>query len=94
MSRALSAAVMSPVTLVKTRMEYGGPMATQYRSTWHALSTIAAQEGPRGLFRGLGPTVLANAPFSALYYMFYTKIKQAVSQEGRPQVGLQAPGRL
>lgn len=79
---------MSPVTLVKTRMEYGGPQAISYRNTWHALSTIATQEGPRGLFRGLGPTVLANAPFSALYYMFYTKIKAALSGEGRPQIAV------
>ncbi|KAI8475689.1 MAG: mitochondrial carrier domain-containing protein [Monoraphidium minutum] len=87
-SRALSAAVMSPVTLVKTRMEYGGPMAVQYKGTWDALSTIASQEGARGLFRGLGPTVLANAPFSALYYMFYTRIKHALAEEGRPQVAV------
>jgi solute carrier family 25 protein 38 len=79
---------MSPVTLVKTRMEYGGPQSIQYRGTWHALTTIAHQEGPRGLFRGLGPTVLANAPFSALYYMFYTKIKHALSDESRPQTAV------
>ncbi|GBF94263.1 solute carrier family 25 member [Raphidocelis subcapitata] len=88
LSRALSAAVMSPVTLVKTRMEYGGTHAIHYRNTWHALSTIASAEGPRGLFRGMGPTVLANAPFSALYYMFYTKMRHALAEEGRPQVAV------
>lgn len=71
----MSAAVMSPVTLVKTRMEYGGPNHVAYKNTAHALATIAQQEGPRGLFRGLWPTVLTNAPFSALYYMLYTKLK-------------------
>ena len=80
LSRALSAAVMSPVTLVKTRMEYGGPQRIMYKNTWDALSTIARTEGPRGLFRGLGPTVLTNAPFSALYYMFYTKLKGWLSE--------------
>jgi solute carrier family 25 protein 38 len=76
---------MSPVTLVKTRMEYGGPDAPRYRSTWHALRTIAAAEGARGLFRGLVPTVVTNAPFSALYYAFYTKLKHAASTPERPQ---------
>ena len=60
---------------VNTRMHY------IYRNTWHALSTIASAEGPRGLFRGMGPTVLANAPFSALYYMFYTKMRHALAEE-------------
>eukprot|EP00882_Tetradesmus_deserticola_P026611 GHRQ01029371.1.p2 GENE.GHRQ01029371.1~~GHRQ01029371.1.p2 ORF type:complete len:176 (+),score=52.22 GHRQ01029371.1:193-720(+) len=78
MARAMSAAVMSPVTLVKTRMEYGGPNHISYKNTAHALATIASTEGPRGLFRGLWPTVLTNAPFSALYYMLYTQLKQAI----------------
>lgn len=75
----MSAAVMSPVTLVKTRMEYGGPNHISYKNTAHALTTIARTEGASGLFRGLGPTVLTNAPFSALYYMIYTKLKVALS---------------
>lgn len=79
MARAMSAAVMSPVTLVKTRMEYGGPNHISYKNTAHALATIARTEGPSGLFRGLWPTVLTNAPFSALYYMIYTKLKVALS---------------
>lgn len=35
-----------------------------YRGTLHALSSITRAEGLRGLYRGLGPTVLSNAPFS------------------------------
>lgn len=79
LARAVSAAAMSPVTLVKTRMEYGGPNHITYNNTAHALATIARTEGPSGLFRGLLPTVLTNAPFSALYYMIYTKLKVALS---------------
>lgn len=88
LARAMSAAVMSPVTLVKTRMEYGGPNHITYKHTAHALATIARQEGPRGLFRGLWPTVLTNAPFSALYYMLYTKLKGGMSDS---TVGKQLP---
>lgn len=78
LARAMSAAVMSPVTLVKTRMEYGGPNHIRYNNTAHALATIARTEGPSALWRGLLPTVLTNAPFSALYYMIYTKLKVAL----------------
>jgi hypothetical protein len=34
------------------------------RNTGHALLSIAQREGPRGLFKGLLPTILTNAPFS------------------------------
>eukprot|EP00775_Hariotina_reticulata_P002818 gene2818-3111_t len=86
LARAMSAAVMSPVTLVKTRMEYGGPNHVSYKNTGHALMTIAATEGPKGLFRGLWPTVLTNAPFSALYYMLYTKMKSTLSESQQLQL--------
>lgn len=41
---------------------------------------IARREGPRGLFRGLGPTVITNAPYSAFYYLFYTSLKEHLQQ--------------
>ena len=63
-ARALASTLLCPVTIVKTRMEYSGKGAVNYRDTWHALLTIAKAEGPRGLFRGLVPTVMTNAPFS------------------------------
>lgn len=85
LSRAIAAAVMCPVTLVKTRMEYSGADGVKYKNTFHALATIARTEGPAQLFRGLGPTVMTNAPFSALYYMFYTRLREGLSHEGRPQ---------
>lgn len=74
---------MSPVTLVKTRMEYGGPNHIVYKNTFDALATIARTDGLRGLYKGLLPTVVTNAPFSALYYMFYTKLKVVLTEEGR-----------
>ena len=40
-----------------------------------AFTSIARKESPAGLLRGLGPTVLTNAPFSALYYMFYKRLQ-------------------
>lgn len=55
--------------VVKTRMEAGN--AQGYANTFHALSCIVKQEGVRGLFRGLVPTVLTNAPYSGLYFMIY-----------------------
>lgn len=52
------------------------------QGTIAALTEIARTERLRGLFRGLGPTVLTNAPFSALYYLFYTRLKDRLAQVG------------
>ncbi len=38
--------------------------APRYRDVGHALSSILRAEGVGGLFRGVVPTVLANAPYS------------------------------
>lgn len=46
------------------------------QGTVHALRTIAAAEGASGLMRGFWPTVLSNAPFSAIYYMLYSDLRQ------------------
>lgn len=101
-ARALSSALTSPLTLVKTRMEFCGAKAVSSspstissspsssvvslkgKSTISALATIARAEGARGLFRGIGPTVAANAPFSALYYSFYTRLRSRLSEAGAP----------
>ncbi len=41
---------------------------------------IAQREGAAGLFRGLGPTIITNAPYSAFYYLFYTSLKERLQQ--------------
>ncbi|KAF5825299.1 mitochondrial carrier domain-containing protein, partial [Dunaliella salina] len=57
----------------------------RYRNTLDAFTTISRVEGPKGLFKGLLPTMLTNAPFSALYYMFYSGLKDKLSGQERPQ---------
>ncbi|DBB10115.1 TPA: hypothetical protein ACH3X3_001699 [Trebouxia sp. C0006] len=88
LSRGIAAAVTCPVTVVKTRMEYVGTSGVQYRGTVHALRTIAASEGASGLMRGFWPTVLSNAPFSALYYMLYSDLRRRFQKEGRSSTGV------
>lgn len=44
------------------------------------IRSIAQREGAAGLFRGLGPTILTNAPYSAFYYLFYTSLKERLQQ--------------
>ena len=44
------------------------------------MDAFARKESLSGLFRGLGPTVLTNAPFSALYYMFYKQLQTRLTK--------------
>jgi len=70
-ARTLATVAMLPVTVVKTRFEGFG--TNIYKNTFHALKTIYTQEGVRGLFNGLVPSVLRDAPFAGIYYLFYTQ---------------------
>ena len=57
-----------------TRMEPISPAAAVYRNSYHAMRTIFAEEGIRGIYRGYGATLLSFGPFSALYFLFYEKV--------------------
>ena len=93
-SRAMAAMVSCPFTVVKTRMEYGGVGAVKYKNTFHAMHTIAVQDGLKGLYRGIVPTVLSNAPYSALYYMFYVKLQDKLSSPERSTITVNAAASL
>lgn len=82
LARAMAVVASCPVTVIKTRMEYGGVGAVKYKNTLDGLSYVMKTEGVRGLYRGLGPTVLSHAPFSALYYVVYTKMQSNLTKDG------------
>jgi solute carrier family 25 protein 33/36 len=46
---------------------------------WDCLKHIWTNEGPRGLFRGLGPNLVGVAPSRAIYFWSYSTSKQAVN---------------
>jgi len=73
MARTISGVTMIPMTVVKTRYESG---VYGYRGIREAMQLIYQREGSRGLTCGLSATLLRDAPFSGLYFMFYTQLKQ------------------
>ena len=81
-SRAMAVLVMCPITTVKTRMEASGPAAANfaYKSVPHALRTIARDEGVAALWRGVGPALASNVPFSALHYVCYVQLRAALER--------------
>ncbi|XP_076808296.1 mitochondrial glycine transporter-like [Clavelina lepadiformis] len=72
-ARTFTTACMLPMTVIKTRFESG---SFKYRSVWQALFNIQHTEGSKGLYRGLTPTLLRDAPFSGLYLMVYNSAKE------------------
>eukprot|EP00850_Spirogloea_muscicola_P003988 SM000016S01976 [mRNA] locus=s16:987099:989960:+ [translate_table: standard] len=85
----LSSLVFVPCEVVKQRMQlqgshHGWEQATltslnktypYYRSTWHAFTTIARQEGIHGLFAGYFSTLARDVPFAGLQIMLYEVFK-------------------
>ncbi|KAG2497404.1 hypothetical protein HYH03_004559 [Edaphochlamys debaryana] len=88
-SRAAAASAASGAAAAAAGAAAGAAGAVPvYRDTGHALASILRTEGVRGLFRGVWPTVLTNAPYSGLYYMMYTRMKENLTAEGRPQAAV------
>lgn len=67
----------NPIWLVKTRMQlqYDDPHAVRYKGVFDALRTIGREEGIRGLYRGLGPSLL-GVSHGAFQFMAYEELKK------------------
>ena len=68
-SRTLTTILLSPLSVIKIRME--APQTDPYRGMFDALRRIYKEEGVKGYYKGLGPTLLRDLPFSGLAYTFY-----------------------
>eukprot|EP01029_Cantina_marsupialis_P028799 TRINITY_DN778015_c0_g1_i1.p1 TRINITY_DN778015_c0_g1~~TRINITY_DN778015_c0_g1_i1.p1 ORF type:complete len:305 (-),score=68.13 TRINITY_DN778015_c0_g1_i1:768-1682(-) len=84
-ARSSVAALMNPVSVVKTRMEWA---TGSHSNTYSVFKQICKNEGARGLFSGVVPTLIRDAPYSGLYVAFYQQIKQihnkVIPTENRP----------
>jgi len=75
-ARTIAASTLIPFTVLKTRLESD---RFHYRGLASALASILKSEGPRGLCRGLFPTLVRDVPFSALYLASYEALKSCTT---------------
>lgn len=72
MARVCAATLISPLELVRTKMQ---STRLSYRELQHAIRTSVRNNGLIFLMRGLGPSLLRDVPFSAMYWLGYESTK-------------------
>lgn len=83
LARLGAVSVISPLELVRTKMQ---SQRLSYRELTVCIRSAVAQDGLLSLWRGWGPTVLRDVPFSALYWFNYELVKAELCKRyGTPQ---------
>uniref|UniRef100_A0A3Q1CZP5 Mitochondrial glutathione transporter SLC25A39 n=1 Tax=Amphiprion ocellaris TaxID=80972 RepID=A0A3Q1CZP5_AMPOC len=83
LARLGAVTVISPLELVRTKMQ---SRRLSYSELRVCIRSAVAQDGLLSLWRGWGPTVLRDVPFSALYWFNYELVKAHLcEQSGMPQ---------
>ena len=64
--------VRTKLAVERWRSHDGKP--PRYQGTWGTLRVVASEEGMRGLFRGLTPALVVNAPAAAMFFGVYKQV--------------------
>uniref|UniRef100_A0A3Q1JG85 Mitochondrial glutathione transporter SLC25A39 n=1 Tax=Anabas testudineus TaxID=64144 RepID=A0A3Q1JG85_ANATE len=80
LARLGAVTVISPLELVRTKMQ---SRRLSYSELRVCIRSAVAQDGLLSLWRGWGPTVLRDVPFSALYWFNYELVKVQLCEQAR-----------
>ncbi|XP_032934912.1 solute carrier family 25 member 39 isoform X2 [Catharus ustulatus] len=72
LARLGAVTVISPLELIRTKLQ---SQQLSYRELRACIRSAVAQDGWLSLWRGWGPTVLRDVPFSALYWFNYELVR-------------------
>lgn len=76
--------LVSPLELVRTKMQ---SQQLSYRDLGRAVHSSVKHGGLLSLWRGVGPTLLRDVPFSSIYWFSYEYVKLAqLQQQGNEEV--------
>lgn len=64
----------TPMDVVKQRLQIQRQQG-KYLGSWDAVKKIVQEDGPRGLFRGMGAALLTYGPYVSLYLALYEQAK-------------------
>ncbi|NXS06954.1 S2540 protein, partial [Neodrepanis coruscans] len=78
LSRVSSVTVVSPLELIRTRMQY---RRLSYKHLYLCVRTKVAADGLFSLWRGWSSTILRDVPFSAIYWYNYERFKKMMCKE-------------
>lgn len=77
--------ILSPLDVVKTRLQVQGSSSfatRRYRGLFHALRSMAREEGIQSYYRGLSASLWAFVPNWAIYWYTYETFKRAYTPRG------------
>jgi solute carrier family 25 protein 39/40 len=72
-ARCFAVTVVNPLELIRTKMQ---SQKMSYKEVGVAFKQMMERYGPRGLFKGLLPTIMRDAPFSSIYWTSYETYKR------------------
>lgn len=91
MARVFAATSVSPLELVRTRMQFKGvekgKLGVVCGELWH----LVRQDGLRVLWRGLQPTLWRDVPFSALYWTILEPSKKLLQTLSANETEVSSP---
>ena len=86
LSRTIITSIASPLELIRTNLQ-STPLSSDnphtLRSVLTSVRALARRHGIRHLWRGLGPTLWRDVPFSGMYWATYEGLKRRFERSGR-----------
>jgi solute carrier family 25, member 39/40 len=85
-ARSVISSIASPLELIRTNLQ-STPLSPDnphtLRSVLTSVRTLVQEQGVGYLWRGLGPTLWRDVPFSGIYWATYESCKRAFAKQGR-----------
>jgi len=79
-SKTCASCIAYPHEVARTRLREEG---TKYRGFWQTLFTVAREEGPRSLYRGLATQIVRQVPNTAIMMATYEAVVHMLSSHNR-----------